>query len=62
MSKSKLYTVTVVADIELVSSTPEAEGNTLKHLTDEIQKTADALSTRQIQSLRVVYCGGGIGS
>jgi hypothetical protein len=31
-------------------------------LTDEIQKAADALSTRQIQSLRVVYCGGGIGS
>jgi hypothetical protein len=62
MNTSKLYTVTVVAEIELVSSTPEAEDNTLKHLTDEIQKAADALSTRQIQSLRVVYCGGGIGS
>jgi hypothetical protein len=62
MKTSKLFTVTVVAEIELIDSTTGLEDDTLKHLTDEIQKTADALSTRVIKSVRVVYCGGGIGS
>ena len=62
MKTSKLFTVTVVAEIELIDSTAGLQDDTLKHLTDEIQKTAVALSTRVIKSVRVVYCGGGIGS
>ena len=63
MSSSRIFTVTVVAEVgfvgDLASSTEE---NVLKHFTDEIKQAASALSLRSVQSVRVLYCGGGMAS
>ena len=59
-SPERLFTVTVITGVEFVGSSSEAfEENYLKHLTEEVEKAAKALSLRSVQGNRVLYCGGG---
>jgi len=61
-SPRRIFTLTVITEVTFVDDPPSAEivQNYLKHLTEELNRAAEAISLRSVKGHRVLYCAGGV--
>jgi hypothetical protein len=61
-SSKRIVTLTVIAEGLFVDDSPSSEtvDHYLEHLTDAVNKSAQALSLRSLKGNRVLYCKGGV--
>lgn len=61
MAAQRIATITVITEVTFVGDPPpEAVQNYLKHLTEELNRTAAAITLRTVEDHRVLYCAGGV--
>jgi hypothetical protein len=61
MASQRIATITVITEVTFVGDpSPEVVQNYLKHLTEELNRAAEAISLRAVEDHRVLYCAGGV--
>lgn len=61
MASQRIATITVITEVTFVGDpSPEVVENYLKHLTEDLNRAAAAISLRSVEDHRVLYCAGGV--